>query len=427
MFYNVRVIGISLFWLFSTLLASATVIAQSSSEEGAPAPNLGSVIDRLETAFTRTGDVAIAYHLARVSFGHGDYEAAGKWLTKLDGAGWKMGLDPANFSGDAIPDVLLRQIANINKATSQSLRASTHALTFDDRLLVPESIAYDAENRTVYAGSLLVPRLVKTTLQGKGKASKNIEVALPEGVEWGVLYGIKFNADRGDLWLLNNRTDSEGMHGNLSVINREGALIKSYHFAGEPAVELNDLCFSGDYAYVTDSTASRIYRGSLASDSLEVFYQNSDISFPNGIACSDNSTAVYVSDSRGVSRIDQGGIGHGRLKVKAGFSLGGIDGMYLWSDHIVGVQNYLGAPKIIMVNLGKPAASNAVNFFDVNHPNYRVPTTGFVTGDCLFYIANSSLDALGRDGALDPSSPRPNRANVQALNLRKAGGSCDPQ
>jgi len=421
---QIRIMKLSLCWFFGTFLATAIAIAQPSIEEGTPAPNQGSVIERLETVYTLTGDVGIAYHLARVSIGRGDYEAAGKWLTKLADAGWKMGLDPANFSGDTIPDVLLKQIADINKTTRQSLRTSEHALTFDDPLLVPESIAYDAENRTVYAGSLLVPRLVTTALQGK--ASKNIELALPVGVQWGVLYGIKFNADRGDLWLLNNRTDSEGMHGNLSIINRESALIKSYRFADEPAIELNDLCFSKGYVYVTDSTASRIYRGSLASDSLEVFYQDSDISFPNGIACNDNSTAVYVSDSRGVSRIDQdGGIDHERLKVEAGLSLGGIDGMYLWKNHIVGVQNYLGAPKIIMVGLSNLTIPNAVNFFDVNHPNFRVPTTGFVAGDCLFYIANSSLDALGRDGTLDPNSPRPNRANVQALNLQKTGGGCD--
>lgn len=425
MIYMARAVSVLLLGVFATACFPETSIAQSPSEQDAPVPNQGAIVDRLQAAYDQTGDVSIAYHLARISLGRSDYDATSRWLRLLAEAGWKMGLNLASFSANTLPKALQKQIAELNLASEISVRSSGHALTFQDPLLMPESIAYDAKYNTVYAGSLLKPRLVKVTQKNDAPTSENVEIVLPEGVDWGVLYGIKFNNDRGDLWLLNNRTTKEGMKGNLSVIARDGSLVKSYQFAGEPAVELNDLCFSAGYVYATDSTASRIYRGAIDSEILEIFYQHGDISFPNGIACNDTSSAVYVADFRGVSRIKQDSLGeHERLKMAEGFSLGGIDGMYLWNDNLVGVQNYLGALKIVMVDLGASVSSNAIDFFDVNHPNFRIPTTGFINGDCLFYIANSSLDALNGDGSLNTNSPYPSPARVHGLHLKKAGEAC---
>ena len=422
---KVRARTLAFLWLFLTAFAPTAVSAQSSPDEGGPPPNQGSISARLQTAFDKTGDIGIVYHLARISFASGNYEAASSWLALMADTGWKMGLDPVDFSNNAAPDALLTQISDLNAAAAPSRRTSAGIAVLDDPRLVPESIAYDPEAQTLYAGSLAAPRLVQKNVNVRSIAKQDAEVILPDDADWGVMYGIKFNAERGDLWLLNNRRDSDGMHGNLSVIDRTGTLVKSYRFIGEPAIELNDLCFSQGYVYVTDSTASRIYRGSLSADALEVFYSDSDISFPNGIACNDRSDAVYVADFRGVSLIRPGvTVRHQRLDVGEGFSLGGIDGMYLWDGHLVGVQNYLGVPKIVVADPRNLQTMETISFFDVNHPDFRIPTTGFVAGDCLFYIANSSLDALGRDGAIDPAGLQPEAAKILGLNLREGSGSC---
>lgn len=420
-----RAVFLPFTWLFMANFTVTTALAQSSPDADVPTPNQGSVSERLQAAYVKTGDISIAYHLARVSYASGDYTAASRWVALMIDAGWKMGLDPAEFSSDAAPHGLKAQISALNAAMVGSRRTSVVVAGIYDTRLVPESIAYDPQNRMLYAGSLARPRLVKKGTDSQSSAAYATDIALPAGVDWGVFYGIKFHAERGELWALNNRRDGDGMLGNLSVLDRAGTLVKSYGFSGEPATELNDLCFAHGYVYATDSTASRVYRGLLSADTLELFYQNSDISFPNGIACNDGSEDIYVSDFRGVSVISADGqVQHQRLKMADGYSLGGIDGMYLWNDHLVGVQNYLGAPKIVMADPQNLQTRDAISTFDVNHPEFRVPTTGFIWGDCLFYIANSSLDALGPDGAITPDGPQPGAAKILALNLREERASC---
>ncbi len=425
MISNLKTVFLPFIWLFCVLSTATTALAQSSPDGDVPVPNQGSVSERLQAAYAKTGDISIAYHLARVLYASGDFAAASRWITLMIDAGWKMGLDPAEFSNDTAPLELKAQISALNAAVISSQRTSVVVAGFDDTRLVPESIAYDPQKRMLYAGSLARPRLVKKGTGNRSSAIYAKDIALPVGVDWGVFYGIKFHAERGELWVLNNRRDGDGMRGNLSVLGRAGTMVKSYSFRGEPATELNDLCFAHGYVYATDSTASRVYRGLLSAGTLELFYQNSDISFPNGIACNDDSEDIYVSDFRGVSLIPADGKAqHQRLKVADGYSLGGIDGMYLWNDHLVGVQNYLGAPKIVMAKTQTLQAAAAISAFDINHPEFRIPTTGFVWSDCLFYIANSSLDALGPDGSIASDGPQPDAAKILALNLREEGASC---
>ena len=420
-----KTIGLAFLGTLLLGLAPTHAEIQSSTDASNPVPNQGSVIDRLQAAYDNTHDTGIVYHLARVTFTRGEFEQAGRWLKLLVKADWKMGLDPDDFTNDAAPAAVRNLIWQLQTAVPKQDGAGAIISTLHDPALVPESIAFDSANRKLIAGSLVRPRLVAKTMVEDQPLGPDTEIRLPKGVDWGVMYGIKFNEARGELWVLNNRTDKDGMHGNLSVLNRRGVLVKNYRFDGEPAVELNDLCFSEDYVYATDSTASRLYRGDISGDVLEVFYQSEDISFPNGIACTVASDKLYVSDFRGVSTINTSNpSGHLRLNVADGFSVGGIDGLYLWKNQLVGIQNYLGTPKIVMVDPEQLEIDSPVKLMDINRPEFRIPTTGFIKGNCLFYIANSSLDALGPGGAIDPNQPAPGAAIIIGLDLRLQGEKC---
>lgn len=381
-------------------------------------------VERLTDRFEQTKDIAVVYHLARVTFALKKHDQAQKWLSLLKQSDWKMGIDDADFSAaDTTPEILalLADIKSMQLPQSgKSVISST--LTIDDPLLIPENITYDSVRGVLYAGSLVEPRIARVDLNN---ASMNDNLPLPVNVNWGVVYGMKYHERRKELWVLHNRRNAGRLHGALSVVNGNGQFIKTYMTPNQSPIEFNDLCFTETDVYVTDSGSSKIYKGAINGDNLSVFYQDADMSYPNGIACNEKRGDVFVSDSRGISIIDVANpVSHVRLQGEKGVSFGGIDGLYLEGELLVGVQNFLGAPKIVITNIAAAPKAAQTRLFDVNREEFRIPTTGFLHNGCLHYIANSSLDAIRPDGTIDPTVVQPKPAKVMVLNFLPAQKQC---
>lgn len=390
-----------------------SVVAQGSS-----------IVDRLTNSYEQTQDAAFAYHLARITFALEKYSETAKWLSTLHQSDWKMGIDAAYFPANRVtPDISrLIEALNANRITGSGIGIISSTIRVDDPLLVPENIAYNSAQGIVYAGSLVAPRIARIHLNS---TSVNDNLPLARNVNWGVVYGMKYHHGRRELWVLHNRREGTMLHGALTVLNDDGGTVKTYKALGERPVELNDLCFTEDKVYITDSTAGRIYTGDIDSDILTLFYDDPDINYPNGIACNEATNRVFVSDSRGVSFLGkEKPSGHQRLLGNQGISFGGIDGLYLSGEKLIGVQNYMGTPKIITADISRAPDTNNVHAFDIARSEFRIPTTGFIYGDCLYYIANSSLDAIGQDGSINPEAEAPKAAKVIALNISQNSDKC---
>ncbi|WP_262695897.1 hypothetical protein [Kordiimonas aquimaris] len=402
-----------------TLTLHTVVVAQN-----------GGLVERLTNSYEQTQDLAIAYHLARITFALEQYSETVKWLSVLQKSDWKMGIDAPDFTAKHLTSdtSVLSEIQTLVKALNATRIPQSdtgmvsHAMRIDDPMLVPENIAYDSEKGVLYAGSLVEPRIVRVHMNN---ASMNDDMPLADNVNWGVIYGMKYHDERRELWVLHNRRDGALLRGALTVLNDDGQAVKTYKTSGEQPVELNDLCFTRENVYITDSTASKIYKGSVNSDVLALFYADTDINYPNGIACDEGTDTIFVSDSRGVSTLKkENPVNHQRLISAKGVSFGGIDGLYLSNETLVGVQNYLGILKVLTLDISEAPKTSDVKAFDVDRPEFRVPTTGFVHKGCLYYIANSSLDAIGQDGSIDPDAEQPKPAKVIALNIAPGGSQC---
>ncbi len=401
------------------LLTTYGVATAKQAEEVDPRV---AAFNRQISVYEETNSSAVAYHAARLAMALRRFDDAEEWIAVLASHDWKLGLDPMDFHADQMPSSLRSAIARLQAAVPKNEPASSAVLTLEDRSLIPESVAYSFENKAFYAGSLASPRLNIVPIPNDSWSSvANIEFDMST---WGVFYGLKFHDIRNELWVLHNRTQEDGMTGRLSVLTPEGRLLRQYSANDVPAVELNDLCFTDQDVYVTDSTASRIYRGDLEGGSLILHYEHPDIRYPNGIACGPGNGRLYVAHAFGMAAIDADRpTDHVSLEAPKGFSLGGIDGLYLWGEGVVGVQNYLGAPKILVASLKDSTEVGNIRFFDVNHSQFHIPTTGFVRGDCLYYIANSFLDALRGDDAIDPAA-NAEAAQILGLNLRDSRRNC---
>ena len=391
------------------------------AEEGARPP----ITERFQALFEETGDLAIAYHLARIHSLAGN-EAADDWLALLEQRDWQMGIDEVDFISSDTPTERTELISRL-QAQLQLLPSNKNAhTTLLDPQLLPESIAYDARTRALFAGSLLGPRIVTQTQPFESPQVEEREFLIPDSDITGSIYGIKHDVANGWLWVIQNGDENLVGGSVLTVLDRDGHLVKHYQFSSVKAEELNDLCLSKDAVYVTDSRGHRIFRGPRGGDTLSLFYENDDLQYPNGIACNDQDAFIYVADYRGISRLSSTGpVIHRRLVAPDGFSLGGIDGLYLWQRNLIGIQNALGAPKVVKVAfIDDGLDASDIQIVDAFRPDYRIPTTGFIEGECLYYIANSSLDALGADGTLNDRARPPTRAKIIAQNLATPGARC---
>lgn len=127
----------------------------------------------------------------------------------------------------------------------------------------------------------------------------------------------------------------------------------------------------------------------------------------NGLVIVDG--VLLVCDVFGLWALDGEGAAPRPLLAPERFPLGGIDGLSARGRTLVGVQNALGAPRIVRLELA-PAARAVLRaeVIEAGNPLWRIPTTGAFRGDEYLYIGNSCLDAR-RDGEVTAEGRIPTR------------------
>ncbi len=332
----------------------------------------------------------------------GDPEGALRLLGELDAAGWDIPVDPNDFPALAgRPE--LAALASRIAARAPKTALSEVAFTVAEEGLVAEGIAADPRDGTLWVGSIARRKIVRVSPAGEASDFASGE---PSGL--GEVLGMKVDPSRSLLWAVSNRKAGPGgaARSVLHAFDLASGVPRVAVAIDEPGHLLNDVAVADDgTVFVTDSEAGRLLR--LPPGAGKLVAVRSGFQYPNGLAFVDG--VLLVCDSRGLWALDGPG-GAPRLLLAPGdFPLGGIDGLSARGRTLVGVQNSLGAARIVRVELSPSARSvHAASVLEAGHPLWRIPTTGTLSGDDFFYIGNSHLDAF-RDGAVGPAGRVPTR------------------
>ena len=183
----------------------------------------------------------------------------------------------------------------------------------------------------------------------------------------------------------------------------DGSILRRFERQDRRAGHLfNDLCLGREGSvYVTDSGSGEIQKIDSTAGTIRVLAIEPALQSINGIACDGDS--LLVADLQGLVRIDLKAQSSSRIRPPSGAMLGGIDGLYLHGRDVVGIQNAMGAGRVVRATLDDDSAS-LVDFevLEVGHDAYDIPTTGVLVGDTLFYVANSQMTSVDDDGAMVP-------------------------
>lgn len=261
--------------------------------------------------------------------------------------------------------------------------------------LVPEGIAIDPANGTIYVSSIAQKKIIR--ILPDGSAVDFISQGKHNFLEG---LGMKVDVKRNCLWALSNIRKGNEFTAQIHAFDSAGNMM--HHFSIRDSIPrlFNDLVIDGSGALlVTDSYSSAVYRYDPAVKKLEVLVQDtSKLKWPNGIDFLDDQHLVIATYGHGLVRVNihSKEIPHLQGYKEKAFAFG-LDGLVVDGNILYGVYNAgTGGSKsnaVIKYTLDESKTHIiAETIIDRGNAAFSDPTTAAKFKDKLYVIANSHLD-----------------------------------
>lgn len=372
----------------------------------------------------------VAHYLAAAAWArHGDAEAVARHLRRLAELGSDLRPREGSFAAVA-GDPVYRAAANELSARGREVVRSEVAFFVEERDFYPEGMAWDPVEEAFYLGSMHHGKVVRARREAGGW---RLDELVPPGVE-GVyaVVGMEVDPERRLLWaatasfeLWRGFAPETGGKASLVAFRLGDGSVAELHPVdlGEPPRGVNDVAVAADgTVYATDTFQGCLYRVPPGGE-LEIFRPAGSFPGANGLALSADESKLYVSEwPRGLVVVDLASGRTGRLPHPRGVSLHAADGLYHREGSLVGVMNAAGRGRIVRFRLDEAGtAITGAEILEAGHPLVDGPTTGALTEDAFYYIADAQLRALTPEGrALPPEELDP--TPVLRLPLESEGG-----
>ena len=282
------------------------------------------------------------------------------------------------------------------------------AFTIQQKDLIPEGLAVDPADGSLYLSSIYHRKIIK--IDARGEAHDFVQEA-QDGL-LGVL-GIKVDPADSSVWAASERTGSSA----LFHFDRNGRTLGKYS-PQEPGRHLfNDLVITpARDVFVTDSEDNAIYELPHGSDKL-IRIALPGRYYPNGIALAPDGSKLYLAHTFGIAVLEPATGKIAELALPRGISDASVDGLYYWQGSLIAIQNGFGANRIVQLRLDRAGtAVVAGRLLEFRSTTLELPTTGAVYQGKFYYIVNSQIDHE-EDGKLkDPEQLKPVR--IAALPLK---------
>jgi len=343
----------------------------------------------------------------------GDETQAIEWLRKFAELKSCFAPSPTTFASLRNSEEFKRVLQKV-ESTRATVHKSTVAFTIPEKDLVPEGIGYDPVGKAFYIGSLHKRKIVKITPDPLGGNPK-FEDFTAEGQDG--LYcvlGIKIDPKRRILWAISSAEPfmkgytkvDDGKSGLFAYDLKTGKLIKKVIPQTSGPHLLNDLILDPKgNVFLTDTRSNEIFTLRADKNEMEVLLPPRTLETPNGITISDDGRVLFIASiPMGVYRLDLETKQLARLGYVQGISLAGIDGLYFYKNSLVGVLNMINGGRVARyyLNSGLDFVTGT-ELIECNNPLFDDPTTGALSGNWLYYIANSQYESAFDDkGAILP-------------------------
>lgn len=279
------------------------------------------------------------------------------------------------------------------------------ALTLPNTDTLIEAIAYDEKKQQFLAGSMRDGAIYRVSADGK---TLRPFIAADKKNQLRAIVAMEADNKRGHLWVTATgmphfKTIDEKHYGKTALYQFDlanGKLIKRYDLPsgnGPHALNYVHVSKSGR-VFAVDSAQRRIYI--LGTDGLKLVMQNPKLTQIRGLTTSDDGRMLYFADNElGIFAIDLEQDKPIVISGPSSLTLFGIDGMYFWDGHLVIIQNAFPPARVMRLKLDATGTKIASSMpLDAGHAEFEQPTRGVITGDALYFIANSQKAKYDRYG-----------------------------
>ena len=150
------------------------------------------------------------------------------------------------------------------------------------------------------------------------------------------------------------------------------------------------LSSNGDI-FIVDRALPVVYSKLADEQKLKVVLASREMISMRGIAMQPDGRIMYVADRElGILVVDMVAERTAKLLVPDQFNVGGIDGLYLWNNRLIVIQNGIKPQRLMRLQLDSSGTQvTAVRPLAVAQPEFDYPSFGTVQGDDLYFFANS--------------------------------------
>jgi hypothetical protein len=288
---------------------------------------------------------------------------------------------------------------------AEPLGESEPAFTLPANVLMPEALAWD-ESRQKF----LVGTVAEGSVLAVGKDGKVTELitANDENGMWSV-FDLLVDPARNRLWVSSAATP---VFSRFSAVDKGRSALFEFNLEtlelihrhpvpvdGRPHI-LGSMALGpeGDI-YLADRALPILYRKAAGEAKVEAVMASADMVSLRGIAMQPDGGIIYLGDREmGIMVVDIKGSRAAKLATPATLNLGGIDGIYLWSNNLIVIQNGISPQRVMRLELDQSGTQVlSVRPLAVAQPEFDFPSFGTVVEDDIYYFASSQMVAGAED------------------------------
>lgn len=282
------------------------------------------------------------------------------------------------------------------KAFEQNLAvkgSSEIAFRLQQQDFFPEGIAYDAKTKRFFIGSIHHRKIIAYNQEAKLFADET------QGL-WSVM-GMTVDADRRRLWvtttaLAETKNVKESDHFRTAVVVFDldkGTVLKKFELSNETGPHhFGDVILDKKgNAYINDGRAGSIYLVPENLESLTEYFKDERFTSMQGLVFSEGEDLLYIADwAEGIFVMNVAKKEMSLLKAPANIAYGGVDGLYLFDQKLIAIQNGTTPHRIMAWTLNN-AGTEIVDqeILAANLPEFDEPTLGLIQQGTFYYVGNS--------------------------------------
>lgn len=290
-------------------------------------------------------------------------------------------------------------VNDLMKMAAEPVGESEVVFSLPDSIKMPEALAWDESRQKFLIGTITEGSVIAV---GKDGQVTELLKANAENGMWAV-FDVMVDQARNRLWVSSAAIPAfsgfdpiDKGRAALFEFNLETLeLIRRYpvpvdgrpHILG--SMEINP---AGDI-FIVDRSLPIVYKKPADEQKLVAVFASREMISMRGIAIQPDGRLLYVADRElGILVIDAEGGRAGKLQVPDSFNIGGIDGLYLWNNHLIMIQNGIKPQRVMRLQLDSTGTQVAsVRPLAVAQPDFDFPNFGTLQGEDIYYFANSQM------------------------------------